>query len=227
MLFSLERKFCFIATPKTGTTSIEARLMELDPRILKDKLVDQYGNIVSVSKHTTAAQAKKIIGPECGSYTYISFLRDPRQLAYSKYNFYRNGWPYKKWKTGELPFLNKVEISWYRPSLVHRVLVSRLLPLNLWVLFYPFKPNAHFVTGSDDKLIVDKLGLFENLEEDFINIFKQFGFSNDDLVLPHMNKVEGDLVFSGKGFIEKIMQVKLRKDLRLYDNARLWRSEKY
>lgn len=223
MLFHEQKKFIFIAVPKTGTSAIEEHLCELDPTVRRDELPAEDGNWVRVTKHAPLQRVRAHLGEAAKDYSFIGFFRDPRELAVSKYNWYRNGWPYDSWKDGSLPLFYRNR-NWWKPSLAHRVLLARSLPISLWLRIYPFKPNAHFVLDSDGSIGLDLVGRFHDLQEDFIKIFSQFGYCKSDLMLPRVNVVKYEDYNVNHKLVDKIVQKRCRLDMKIADRMELFSS---
>lgn len=219
MLFSEERGFVFISVPKTGTTSIEAHLQKIDPQIVSNKLRDDRGKWVNATKHVTATTIRHVLGKSARRFQFIAFLRDPRELVISKYNWYRNGWPYEKLKCGELRWFYSNR-NWWRPTLAHRVTLARVMPLKAWARLYPFKPSYYFVTDRRGRLSVNHLGLFETLQNDFSRIFRKFGYSSDELELPRSNLATYEDYRFSRTVLNSVAKRRAALDLELIANEK-------
>lgn len=57
----------------------------------------------------------------------------------------------------------------------------------LWLLVYPYKSSASFVTDQAGALCLDVVGNFAALEDNFRDIFSQFGYRREDLTLSRTN----------------------------------------
>ncbi|MEQ8690743.1 MAG: sulfotransferase family 2 domain-containing protein, partial [Pseudomonadales bacterium] len=91
MLYSENRQFVFVAVPKTGTSTIEAQLRRIDSDLQHNRVRDAEGLWVELQTHATSAQIRATMGARAASFTFVAFLRDPRDVVVSKYYFYRSG----------------------------------------------------------------------------------------------------------------------------------------
>lgn len=160
--------------------------MQIDPAAWLNKMPDEHGAPKRVRKHITAQEARQLLSDRADDFTFIAFIRDPAETALSKYYYYRQGEPYKRWSKGTLPFFTRNR-NWYKPSLTHKVLLARILPPTIWASIYPLKLNRHFLVDAHGNLLIDELGKHERLQEDFMRIFSQFGYRKAELDLPMRN----------------------------------------
>lgn len=177
MLFSKHRKFVFIEVPKTGTSSIADFFLDCDKTVLRNKIELANGMIEEVPTHASAEEVRSILGDTADSYTFIAFIRDTNSLLISKYAYYKSGRGYKWAMDPQAP-----------RGLKLRVLAARKLPFWLWLIVYPYKLSTQFICDRDGRLLVDKLGKFENLQHDFKSIFSKLGYPESELTLPISNK---------------------------------------
>lgn len=92
MIMSTERKFVFVEVPKTGTSAIARRLLEIDPTLERDIVYLPDGSRVHLdSTHTSATKLRQMLGTSAANYTFVGFLRDPVDLIASKYFYYKVG----------------------------------------------------------------------------------------------------------------------------------------
>ena len=216
MLFHEKRKYVFISVPKTGTSAVEKHITGLDQQVCHNTVKKSDGQWVRVAKHASARQIKCLLGEQADQFRFVAFFRDPRELVLAKYNWYRNGLAYKRWKNGRLPFFTPNH-NWWKPSLAHRVLFARFLPFSIWLRFYPFKPNAHFVANIQGQLDVDFFGLFENLQRDFIRIFTNFGYAPEQLTLPRENVTKYENYSADLDLVDRIVRNRCGQDLALIE----------
>ena len=215
MLYSKDRKFIFIAVPKTGTTSIQDRLCDVDPCLLRNRVHNAAGTLVKVPTHASAAEIRIIMGARATGFTFIAFLRDPRDVLVSKYHFYRSGRAARK--HGLLQAAPPRQRSFHL-GLSLRVLSAQILPLPLWARFYPFPSSTSYISDGEGKLIVERLGLTENLQEDMTQIFKSFGYTFEQLQLSIVNRTEYKRTRDPK--IDAIAVRRLPEDCALFDRIR-------
>lgn len=95
---------------------------------------------------------------------------------------------------------------------------TRLLPLSLWVLVYPYKGSAHFALARDNALLLDAVGDFDALEAHFQEIFGALGYDMQSLALEPTNvsdykRPEG-LIFTQMANLS--LRLHAPKDLALY-----------
>ncbi|SPJ23216.1 sulfotransferase family 2 domain-containing protein [Palleronia abyssalis] len=216
MLYSDERKFVFVAVPKTGTTAIQNRLQEIDPTIVRNHVRNAAGDLVKVATHETAYKLREIMGDQASDVTFIAFLRDPRDVVVSKYYYYRSGRAAReaglaKRKTGD-----SVRTD---PGTVARVLFAQSMPLGLWARIYPFASSAKFVTGPDGSTVVDCIGTNENLQTDVLRIFGRFGYTDDQLQLGIKNRSDYDRAHARDPKLEAVVAKRLPQDMALYDRV--------
>ena len=59
-----------------------------------------------------------------------------------------------------------------------KVLFAKMLPFKLWSVIYPFHACRSYLVDENDKLLVDSVGYFENLESDFREIVSGLGIDS-------------------------------------------------
>ena len=219
MLCSPDRQFIFIATPKTASTAIETHLSTLDPAILRDAIPLEGGGTQRVRKHARAVDIRNALGASAAGYTFIAFMRDPREVVVSKYYWYRNGWPAERLKAGQISSLRRRRRRWYRPNLADRVWLARLFPVTLWALVYPLKPGAWFLCDDAGALLIDELGAYSRLQTDFTKIFSRFGYAENDLVLPHINVSRYENQTLSRDLLSRVVEKRMPRDASLNANA--------
>ncbi|MGB5560314.1 MAG: sulfotransferase family 2 domain-containing protein [Paracoccaceae bacterium] len=70
---------------------------------------------------------------------------------------------------------------------------------------YFHRPQSDYITDGDGRVIVDFIGRFENLAEDFARVCGAIGMANTRL--PHVNKTQkaaGDLVAENAGLMQRL-----------------------
>jgi len=209
MLISEVRKFIYIAVPKTGSTSIEAHLTSLDPTIQRNRVLRPDGTWVDVHKHASAAEIKSKMGELFEEYSVVAFIRDPVSTAVSKYYHYRSGrgaQRAREWKINNR--LNQLRL---------RVLSTLILPLPVWVRIYPYSMTHKFLMDDRQNMLIDVLGNFENLQDEFERVFSQFGFSSSELMLPHINQTQmSKSKHENEILLEKIIAKKAAIDMQIF-----------
>lgn len=219
MLMSTQRKFVFIEVPKTGTSAIAKRLLQVDPGLQRDVIhyPDQSDEPVA-SSHITAKRMRELLGTEAENYIFVGFLRDPIDLLISKYFYYKVGRT-REMLQGERRTFGRWIRHWS----------TRLLPLSIWILIYPYKSSAHFALDDDNTLLLDAVGDFKALETHFREIFQELGYRPEVLTLEPVNVSSYERP-QGK-FFRRLARLSLRlhapKDLDLYSMVKdgVYRSE--
>ncbi|WP_340106961.1 sulfotransferase family 2 domain-containing protein [Rhodohalobacter sp. 8-1] len=208
MIISTKHKYIFIANPKTGTTSIQSFLLENDP-LAKNYHVVLNNKSYSFKEHDTAAKIKKTLGDEYNNYKTFGFVRNPMAKRVSGYHFLNNGKPITEGHKGpRWPILTKI---WF----------AKLLPFKLWNLLYPVKTNKEYFTDEQGNVIVDRIYIFENIEEDFEKALKFIGMYEDNVKLPYKNRSKHkkyNKYFNNKiyNYIVKIINY---KDIEFYNEC--------
>ena len=209
MIISKQKKYIYIAVPKTGTVSVQKFLLDNDPSASKNH-VEIDGKKYLFQGHDTAFSIKKKLGNHYDSFKVFGFVRNPFSRTVSSYFFYRKGakeWIYKN-KNRKRPLDQQV-----------RVLLARILPFKVWAIFYPYTANYKFLADSDLRSVVTFIGRFEHLNTDLQEILRQIGISADVSQLPYANtsKHKTEKSYYGNGSFKKIMTWKMGKDIEFYN----------
>ena len=162
MRISHKYKFVYIAIPKTGSESVRASL-------------DGYSNIRSVGDktspyywHTKATDLKKHFRErnwDWGRYFKFTFVRNPWDMLVSLYKYFQHN------KTLSLPRDGGPEFKSF--------LLNRIRESSPSVVTH----SIYYTEGED--VLVDFIGKFENLQEDFNIICDKIGIPHQKL--PHKN----------------------------------------
>lgn len=212
MLISEDRKFLFLAVPKTGTTSIEKHLQELEPSVRRNAVPKADGTWVPVHKHARAVEIHEIMGSRMKEYTTIAFIREPTTTVISKYYYYKTG------RGAERAKKAKFNIRGTKNKL--KTLSAQTLPIRLWALVYPYSMTHEFLLGHDGEILVDEIGHFEDLQGEFVRIFRKLGFGADDLSLPVTNKSTYSATrHTEDNLLKGIVAWKSSVDRRIYDDS--------
>ncbi len=217
MLYSPDRGFVFVAVPKTGTSAIQKRLRELDPKLLINALPDGQGGTIRMHSHATVAEIRAKLGPRAEGLRFIAFMRDPRNVLRSKYQFYRGGRAARKADSHRAEGVASLIAQPSRLGRLARVRLARLIPFEFWVRVYPFKSSAHFLDAPAGRIAVDRLGRFEHLDQDFREIFSEFGYDPEDLVLSVVNATKYEIDPAEHALLERIAWHRLRRDMEIFD----------
>ena len=171
-MISHEHRCIFVHIPKCGGTSIEDAIWP-GPRSEQDLWRGRYLNEDGLNQslhHLYARQIRDVVGASVfSSYFKFAIVRNPWDRAVSQYVYVKLGWP-------------------------------RMSPRQVWRLatFSNFLKTVKSVEDTkwasqhlylyDDKgtLLVDHVGRFENLEDEFQTIATRIGLYG--IELPHMKK---------------------------------------
>jgi len=179
MIVSHEHEFIFIHIQRTAGTSIEKSICEElniskwegfigEPRHValddKTKFDDVYFNEqrkkLEGKKHIAAEELKHLIGKETwNSYFKFSFVRNPWDRYLSSY--------LKKRK--ETP--KKIRQVWPKSKLLFNIAML----CKIGFLRAKTKSQLDYITDSEGNIIVDFIGRFENLHEDFCRVCSRTG----------------------------------------------------
>tara|TARA_Y100000389_G_scaffold169439_1_gene175739 strand:- start:43961 stop:44617 length:657 start_codon:yes stop_codon:yes gene_type:complete len=214
MNISHSKKFIYIHIPKTAGTSVSEKLMNHSRFV--EKISQKYfitRNIVNLinrifklhhngntwinglHKHSTALDIQNYLGLELYSkYFKFSFVRNPYDLVVSHYIYIKRQ---KNHKFHQLA--NKLSLEDY------------------WTLEMnnKTKKQHEYLTDFDDNLIVDFIGKFENLDEDFEKINKILDINCGNLnILNKSNKEKTEYHFTQK-FKDQVYEY-YKKDFELF-----------
>lgn len=212
MVISREKKYIYIAVPKTGTTSVQELLLDNDASALKNCIYIA-GKKHLFHDHISAGELKKVMGEEeFKKFKVFGFVRNPYGRMVSSYHFYKKGGKYWIWDGREKkrPFLNKMKI-----------LFAKTLPFKVWAVLYPYKSNIEFLTEKDKggETLAHHIGIFENLQEELKRISCILNLDLNIENLPFKNKSKHDeynLYFTPSLF-KWIVKIKMKKDLVYYN----------
>lgn len=172
MIISHKHKFIFIAVPKTGTTSIEAKLNPFNEVLeLSSKAMDRGSLNI---KHITLENLKAHTNKNLDSYFSFSFCRNPWDRHLSIYKFYKKS--IKKWEKNIPP-------QWFEHYQRYTNLVGGFQSFNDFVKSRPrwVELQTHWLSKN-----IDFIGRMENIQSDFNIICDKIGI--DRLKLDHLNK---------------------------------------
>lgn len=212
MIISDKYKLIFIRVPKTGSTSIETLLKQLDPScISSEENYPPYG-------HEKASELKEMVGKEkWDTYFKVGFLRDPIEWFKSQFcdilQFHY------------IRVLNNLE----NPRKNFSILLDDNCKLNIpddnifkidhCLCFYIFLKKWFL---SESQLMwfdesIDYIGIFEDLNNEIEFIFNKVGIKNYEL--PHLNISESKkYTFSSKS--KKFLQLIYDEDIKFYNELK-------
>jgi hypothetical protein len=177
MLISHKHKFVFISIPKTGSTSVRNSL-------------SQYGDVFSSSDtksplylHIKAKDLKKYFIENkwnWNEYYKFAFVRNPWDSIISQYYY-------------KLNFINreKLDLPYNKNFMINCKLLKRkcknfheAVQLNLLT----FENQVSWTIDDEGKNLINFIGRFENINQDFETICQQIGLP--ETKLKHQNKTE-------------------------------------
>lgn len=151
-------KFIFIHVSKTGGTSIEHAL---NPNIPLDKpsISDTTGNTKFIDKHWSAKRYQREYPDEYKNFFTFAFVRNPWDRMLSNYKF--------------LKLIGRINCSF-----------------NEWIINPTWGFGAYsyerMICDDSNAIIVDYIGKFETLQQDFNTVCDKIGIHQQQL--PHTNK---------------------------------------
>ena len=193
MIISEKYKFIFIVVPKTATSSIE-------------KALGKYGSVIvdraADGKHKAANEVRKEMGEEVwNQYFKFSFVRNPLSWTASWYNFRSRD---------ELKNKDSQNHSNYTGNMTFEEFIKS----DDWVV--AGDGQSSWVTDDEGKVIVDYIGKFENLQNDFDEVCSRIGIPR--IKLPSVNisrNSKADQSYTDE--LRGIVKTRLSKDFRLFE----------
>ena len=103
-----------------------------------------------------------------------------------------------------------------------KVYLSRVIPFKLWAILFPYKSNKEFFVDDKNQIIVQNIGLFERLSEDLEQILKNMNLKFEISKLKKINKSKHDVTsnYFKNRFFKKLINLKVRDDLRFYNKIK-------
>lgn len=167
----IKDNYIFIHIPKTAGESIELQLEGYS----NAKYYTNYDHKRRIpNQHLTAHEIKKELGKSKFDEKYkFSIVRNPFSRCISEYfwwiQFHSNHISFKDWVAKQLS--NLINISQARPILQRHNI-----------------EQYKFIYDTNNNILVDFIGRFENLQEDFNTICDKIGIPKQQL--PHKNKTK-------------------------------------
>jgi len=168
-------KCIYIHIPKTGGTSINNALHNL-PK--KNRLEDFNPVRLNYSKHASALEMKHAVGDEIWEeYFTFAFVRNPWDIMVSSYNWWLQKAP--KWKHLHHDVKNIEHLGSFE-RFMHSKYGRKMIN--------EFKGNMFNWLSENDEVIVDFVGKFENIQEDWNRICERLCV--EPYKLPYLNQTE-------------------------------------
>jgi hypothetical protein len=185
MIISHKHKFAYFHNPKCAGTSIGNTIANKWELSNNDIIVGEYGqpapslvndpsSIFYKQKHITISNLNEIYSGDISGYYKFGFVRNPYDIAVSWYKFWfkwkggsvNNQPAYNNWlKIQHMNFSEFVRCKWFNNIAT---------------------PADYFLCDATNKLLVDFVGKFENLQQDFDIICDEIKIPKQKL--PHKNK---------------------------------------
>jgi hypothetical protein len=184
MLLSHRYRFLFVHIAKTGGTSVRGALQKYRwrdpyylPQFIASKLSGLTGHEVGIKlpRHAKAIAAQEMLPRDFyDSLFKFGFVRNPWDLQVSSYHHIKR----------ERPHLLKPDETF------DDFLYRKLAPNRPWQYHIDtsITPMSDYLVDLHGKLIVDFVGRYENLQDDFNHCCKQIGLPT--VQLPHKRKAE-------------------------------------
>lgn len=192
MILSHKHKFVFIANGKTGTTSIESALSSCNEG-------GAYENNVKglyAKKHVPPAVVRAQLGPDLWEeYFTFCFVRNPWDWVVSQYfwNFESTPITWSDMLHNPIHALRRYKSRSETPS---PETLKTFSPSDIRELYEHLRRyravyqadtlfQYHYAYGPDGTKLVDYVGRFENMEDDFYQLVGNIGL--DNVKIPHKN----------------------------------------
>ena len=185
MLLSLRYKFLFVHIAKTGGTSIRAALRPYKwkdpyrlPLFLCSRMSALTGHRLAckLPRHAKAIAAREMLPRELYQELFkFAFVRNPWDLQVSSYHHIRR----------ERPHLME-DIEDFESFLRWKLDPERHYQFHVDT---SIEPQSSYLVDLDGKIIVDFVGRYENLEEDFHTACRRIGIPSPPL--PHKRRAAG------------------------------------
>lgn len=222
MYYSNKLSLLFIASPKSGSMSVQDFLMKVDPEGETHKLTIPDKNITSkdmhygVVGHARAWEIKKAVGSDFyNKLQVMGIVRHPFDKLISTYFFNKKG-----------NLLNAFDVKGEKRVFIRKIrgfltyLAPKILPIGLWALIFPMKSSHEYFFDRNGQRIVKYLGRTDHLNEDLKLILKDLQISTK-FEIPHINKSKHNSrhdYFKNKWIKNKLIN-KYKKDIDLYNQA--------
>lgn len=184
IVISHKKKFIFIHVPKTGGNSINLALgdycdSDFSFRRVTTKDIETYGLDVSLTNEATGhllpSEVMKVVGPDkWKEYFKFGFVRNPFERLVSDFFYLK-----KKAEEG----VGKEETFYFTKRIKE---ISDIVNFREYVLLLQKKINinaSRWLCNEEGNTLVDFVGRFERLQDDFDLVCKKIGLENRKLPL--------------------------------------------
>ncbi len=182
-----KRKFVFVHIPKTAGSSIEKELAKLYPSYIWRPskisfalriILNLYPNPIRAKKHDNAIKIRQNIGDKkWEEYFTFAFVRNPWDLMVSSYEWWVQKAHECKVFEEHVQKIKKMSFSEFIHSKYGREMINEV------------EGNIFdWISDEKGKIIVNFVGKFENIDEDYKKICERIGLPYKRL--PHINKTK-------------------------------------
>lgn len=182
MLLSLKYNFLFVHIAKTGGTSVRAALNPLrwrDPYYIPMFICSKLSKLThhrigaKFPRHARVIAAREMLPRELFDRLFkFAFVRNPWDLQISSYHHIRRERPQLMTGIDDFAGFLKWKLDPSRPYQYH---IDTSIEL-----------QSDYLTGLDGRIIVDFIGKYEQLQEDFNEACRRIGITPK--TLPHMRR---------------------------------------
>lgn len=190
MVINNENKFVFVHIPKTGGISITDAIQSNDGPggwMYKHPKLNKSVRIVT---HVYAKEIRTFMGESYNDFFTFGIVRNPWERLYSLYNFsctkqQKRSSEFKIWSQKEY---KEKGFKWF--LLENELKAPRVKLIPVHTIVSQTTPQAEWLTDDNNNLIVDFVGRYETLKQDFITISQ---IINNKNTLKWLNKTTGEV----------------------------------
>lgn len=208
MTISEEKKYLFVAVPKTGTTTIHTYLKNYDNNSRKN-FVMLGGRMEPVDNHARFSDLEEIMGNRIHEFTSFAFLREPYDRLFSYYRYIIRPKEQRKSYPLKAKFVRTV---------------CKLMGFKMWALFYPLDHSYPYLLDKNGKVAVDFIGRTESLKDDFVEICSRANLDvlkNIDMMVQMRMTTKSDMSHHlSSAWFKKRLDKRIARDLAMYEKIR-------
>ncbi|MCB0633701.1 MAG: sulfotransferase family 2 domain-containing protein [Saprospiraceae bacterium] len=214
MFHNPDYNFLFLASPKTGSETVQLYLSKLsEGKFRRNEFYLKSGQVITMPNHSDVEYlTDHLPGEELDKIKKIVFVRNPYHKAVSAYFYYKQMSVSAIWES------SSTVLSW-KIIFVCKVLFCKIFPFGMYVLFYPFKSDRKYIESKSGEIFVDFIGRTEYLSSDLARILQKLGMPTSETTLPKVNKSthnESDHYYNNR-LTKWIFERKNGKDIEIYN----------
>lgn len=222
MFYSKTHNLLYIASPKSGSTSVEKYMLTIDETgethsmTINGKKYKGDDVHFGIMGHARAWEICEAIGSdEYEKLQVFGFVRHPFDKLISSYHFNKSISPVDALKIKGNRRLLRRQINGF----ISRV-STQILPFSIWALIFPLKTSYEYFHDKSGNRIVEYLGRTDSLNDDLKIILNDIGIDAADKI-PHVNRSEHKDWSHYLKFrpIRKYLEKKYKKDILLYETV--------